>query len=171
MAFIVFFLVVSCAAEPRRRGVLLSAAPGRSRIVDRTGAGIRPVPALRIQNGRHPENPRQGAATTSQKPLLLVDDAPQNEAVPGEILMRCDRVRAASSGGRALAAAISGPRPERVPSGVMMPEMDVYGVIGRLCAGPRAPSVIFVTALDSTEDEGRGLELRAVDCIAALRRC
>jgi len=112
-------------------------------------------------------NPHQGAATTPQKTLLLVDDTPENLTVLGEILMPHYRVRVASSGARALAAATSDPRPDLVLLDVMMPEMDGYEVISRLRADPRTRElpVIFVTALDSTEDEAHGLELGAVDYI------
>jgi putative two-component system response regulator len=112
-------------------------------------------------------NPHQGAATTSQKTLLLVDDTPENLTVLGEILMPHYRVRVASSGARALAAAITDPLPDLVLLDVMMPEMDGYEVISRLRADPRTRElpVIFVTALDSTEDEAHGLELGAVDYI------
>ena len=112
-------------------------------------------------------NPHQGAATTPQKTLLLVDDTPENLTVLGEILMPYYRVRVASSGARALAAATSDPRPDLVLLDVMMPEMDGYEVIGRLRGDPRTRElpVIFVTALDSTEDEAHGLELGAVDYI------
>ena len=112
-------------------------------------------------------NPLQGAATTPQKTLLLVDDTPENLTVLGEILMPHYRVRVASSGARALAAATTDPRPDLVLLDVMMPEMDGYEVISRLRADPRTRElpVIFVTALDSTEDEAHGLELGAVDYI------
>lgn len=112
-------------------------------------------------------NPHQGAATTPQKTLLLVDDTPENLTVLGEILMPHYRVRVASSGARALAAATSDPRPDLMLLDVMMPEMDGYEVISRLRADPRTRElpVIFVTALDSTEDEAHGLELGAVDYI------
>ena len=112
-------------------------------------------------------NPHQGAATTPQKTLLLVDDTPENLTVLGEILMPHYRVRVASSGARALAAATTDPRPDLVLLDVMMPEMDGYEVISRLRADPRTRElpVIFVTALDSTEDEAHGLELGAVDYI------
>ncbi|WP_020166239.1 two-component system response regulator [Methyloversatilis discipulorum] len=112
-------------------------------------------------------NPHQGAATTPQKTLLLVDDTPENLTVLGEILMPHYRVRVASSGARALAAATTDPWPDLVLLDVMMPEMDGYEVISRLRADPRTRElpVIFVTALDSTEDEAHGLELGAVDYI------
>ncbi|EGK70508.1 Response regulator receiver modulated metal dependent phosphohydrolase [Methyloversatilis universalis FAM5] len=99
--------------------------------------------------------------------MLLVDDTPENLTVLGEILMPHYRVRVASSGQRALTAVVSDPRPDLVLLDVMMPEMDGYEVIRRLRQNPatRELPVIFVTALDSTEDEAHGLELGAVDYI------
>ncbi len=112
-------------------------------------------------------NAPQGDAETPQKTLLLVDDTPENLTVLGEILMPHYRVRVASSGMRALAAVLSEPRPDLVLLDVMMPEMDGYEVMRRLRESPvtRELPVIFVTALDSTEDEAHGLELGAVDYI------
>lgn len=112
-------------------------------------------------------NAHRGAAATPQKTLLLVDDTPENLTVLGEILMPHYRVRVASSGARALAAAITDPVPDLILLDVMMPEMDGYEVIARLRDDPRTRElpVIFVTALDSTEDEAHGLELGAVDYI------
>ncbi len=103
----------------------------------------------------------------ARKTLLVVDDTPENLDVMGEILMRDYRVRVANSGARALAAAVTEPRPELILLDVMMPEMDGYEVLKRLRANPETHDVpvIFVTALDSTEDEARGIDLGAVDYI------
>ncbi len=102
-----------------------------------------------------------------QKTLLLVDDTPENLTVLGEILMPFYRVRVVNSGARALHAAVTEPRPDLILLDVMMPEMDGYEVITRLRANPetREIPVIFITALDATEDETHGLELGAVDFI------
>ncbi|WP_040570997.1 response regulator [Methyloversatilis thermotolerans] len=103
----------------------------------------------------------------AQKTVLLVDDTPENLTVLGEILMPYYRVRVASSGSRALSAAMTDPRPDLVLLDVMMPDMDGYEVLRRLRQDPRTVDlpVIFVTALDTTEDEAHGLELGAVDYI------
>lgn len=103
----------------------------------------------------------------NKKTLLLVDDTPENLALLGEILMPYYHVRVATSGERALAAAAREPRPDLVLLDVMMPEMDGYEVLRRLkndMATQDIP-VIFVTALDSVEDEAQGLDLGAVDYI------
>jgi putative two-component system response regulator len=104
---------------------------------------------------------------TIKKTLLVVDDTPENLDVMGEILMRHYRVRVANSGARALAASVTEPRPDLILLDVMMPEMDGYQVLGHLRDNPetRDTPVIFVTALDSTEDEAKGLDLGAVDYI------
>lgn len=99
--------------------------------------------------------------------LLVVDDTPENLAVLGELLMPHYRVRAASSGERALAVAASEPRPELILLDIMMPGMDGYQVLSRLRDNEvtRDIPVVFVTALDAEEDESRGLELGAADYI------
>ena len=101
------------------------------------------------------------------KTLLLVDDTPENLTVLGEILMPYYRVRVANSGARALVAAASEPRPDLILLDVMMPEMDGYKVITHLRSNPLTHDipVIFITALDATEDETKGLELGAADYI------
>ena len=110
------------------------------------------------QNNQDPQ-PRQT--------ILIVDDTPENLTVLGELLQPYYRVRVASSGMRALAASVSEPRPDLVLLDVMMPEMDGYAVLSRLRENPltREVPVIFVTALDATDDETRGLELGAADYI------
>jgi putative two-component system response regulator len=104
----------------------------------------------------------------SRRTLLVVDDMPENLAVLGDVLMPEFRVRVASSGERALAAAASEPRPDLVLLDVMMPGMDGYEVLRRLRADPATAQipVIFVTALDAVQDEAHGLALGAVDYIA-----
>ena len=99
--------------------------------------------------------------------ILVVDDTPDNLSVLGELLQPGYVVRAASSGRRALQVAVSDPRPDLILLDVMMPEMDGYEVLRRLRADPETASipVIFVTAMDSTEEEEHGLELGAVDYI------
>jgi len=106
--------------------------------------------------------------TQLQKTVLIVDDIPDNLAVLGELLMPHYKVRVASSGVRALASAIIKPLPDIILLDIMMPEMDGYEVLKRLKAQPETQDipVIFLTALDQTEDETKGLELGAVDFIS-----
>jgi putative two-component system response regulator len=99
--------------------------------------------------------------------LLIVDDTPENLTVLGELLQPTYRVRAANSGLRALQIAASDPQPDLILLDVMMPEMDGYAVLAHLREDPRTRDipVIFVTAMDATEDEEHGLGCGAVDYI------
>lgn len=109
---------------------------------------------------------------TSSSPLdhrtiLIVDDAIQNLTVLTELLQPLYRVRAVNSGERALRAANSPPKPDLILLDVMMPGMDGYVTLQRLRAAPETCDipVIFLTAMDSPENEERGLSLGAVDYI------
>ena len=99
--------------------------------------------------------------------ILIVDDAPENLTVLGEVLAPHFRVRAANSGSRALRIAASEPRPDLILLDIVMPEMDGYAVLERLRADPATHDlpVIFVTAMDAVADEEKGLQLGAVDYI------
>ena len=103
----------------------------------------------------------------SQPTILIVDDTPENLSVLGELLQPTYRVRAANSGRRALQIAHGKTAPDLILLDVMMPDMDGYEVLAALRADPgtRHIPVIFVTAMDATEDEERGLNCGAVDYI------
>ncbi|MFA6310429.1 MAG: two-component system response regulator [Sterolibacterium sp.] len=100
--------------------------------------------------------------------MLVVDDDTGNLSILGHLLKPHFTVLAAPSGERALQIACGAPKPDLILLDVMMPEMDGYTVLARLRANPtsRDIPVIFVTGLDSTEDEEAGLKLGAVDYIA-----
>ncbi|MDR2188837.1 MAG: two-component system response regulator [Azonexus sp.] len=103
----------------------------------------------------------------SKPTILIVDDTPENLSVLGELLQRDYRVRAANSGRRAIQIANSQPRPDLILLDVMMPEMDGFAVLEKLHneAATRDIPVIFVTAMDDTQDEEHGLTCGAVDYI------
>jgi len=100
--------------------------------------------------------------------VLVIDDTPDNLRVIGELLHPHYRVQVAKTGRRGLEIATSLPQPDLILLDVMMPEMDGYAVLTELQSNPatRAIPVIFVTAMDSLDDELRGLSLGAVDYIA-----
>lgn len=102
-----------------------------------------------------------------QPTILIVDDTPENLSVLGELLQPAFRVRAANSGRRALQIARSHPPTDLILLDVMMPDLDGYSVLAELQADPatRDIPVIFVTAMDATEDEEHGLDCGAVDYI------
>ncbi|MGR8934406.1 MAG: response regulator [Gammaproteobacteria bacterium] len=101
--------------------------------------------------------------------LLIVDDAPENLAVLGELLRHAGyRVKAANSGRAALQYARQKPYPELILLDVMMPEMDGYEVLASLRSDPAAADipVVFLTALSDASNEERGLQMGAADYIA-----
>ena len=104
---------------------------------------------------------------SAQPIVLVVDDAPENLTVLGELLRPYYRVRVANSGARALQVAKAEPRPDLVLLDIMMPDMDGYAVLAQLREdeATRNVPVIFVTAMDAVADEERGLALGAVDYI------
>ena len=99
--------------------------------------------------------------------VLIVDDNPENLTVIGELLQPEHAVRAANSGLRAMRLARLEPRPDLILLDVMMPEMDGYEVLQRLRDNPetRDIPVVFLTALNGSDDEERGLLQGAMDYI------
>jgi putative two-component system response regulator len=106
-------------------------------------------------------------AVTSLAVILVVDDNPDNMTVVSDILSPAFNVLVANSGARALQIVTQEPRPDLILLDIMMPEMDGYAVLALLKSNPhtRDIPVIFLTAMDSTEDEERGLTLGVVDYI------
>ena len=102
-----------------------------------------------------------------QATILIVDDNPENLMLLGELLSDLYRVRAANSGPRALLLAQQEPQPDLILLDVMMPQLSGYEVLERLRAEPatRDIPVIFITAMNSEDDEQRGFEMGAVDYI------
>lgn len=102
-----------------------------------------------------------------KRTLLVVDDVRENLSVIGGGLSPHYRVRAATSGVRALKAAATEPYPDLILLDVMMPEMDGYETLRALRQDPVTAGipVIFVTAMDADADEEFGLGLGAVDYV------
>jgi len=112
-------------------------------------------------------NGRELDSAAARATILIADDAPQNLAVLGEVLRPLYRVRAANSGEKAFSAANSLPRPDLILLDIMMPGMDGFETLRRLRANEATVDipVMFVTALQSEQDEQRGFELGAADYI------
>lgn len=105
---------------------------------------------------------------TSERPrLLIVDDTPENIHVLKETLKDDYRILAATNGARALQLVEKDPPPDLILLDVMMPEMNGYEVMERLHGEPRTAGipVVFVTALNDSQNEEHGLLLGAVDYI------
>lgn len=118
-------------------------------------------------NAAIPQLPPKSANSADRATLLLVDDTPDNLTILSEILEPHYRVRAASSGERALQIVQHSPTPDLVLLDVMMPDMDGHQVFARLRESnkTRHVPVIFVSAMNADEDEIKGLEEGAVDYI------
>jgi putative two-component system response regulator len=104
----------------------------------------------------------------SSATVLIVDDAAENLAILGNLLYPTYRVLAANSGTKALRMALGTPRPDLILLDVLMPDMGGYEVLAQLRAdlATRDIPVIFVTAMDSPEEELRGLDAGVADYIA-----
>ena len=96
--------------------------------------------------------------------VLIVDDQPQNVQVLAETLGSDHELLVAGSAARALELA---PAADLILLDVVMPDMDGLEICRRLKASEatkRIP-VIFVSALEQTEDQTQGFEAGAVDYI------
>lgn len=100
--------------------------------------------------------------------VMVVDDDPQNISIMSDLLMPFYDVRVASSGMRALELLLVKPLPNLILLDVMMPNMDGWATIELIKSDPHTCDipVIFVTALESTADQEKGLRLGAVDYIS-----
>ncbi|GAB4273582.1 MAG: two-component system response regulator [Methylomicrobium sp.] len=103
----------------------------------------------------------------NQPTVLIVDDEPANLALLGEILKPDYNVRVANSGGRGLMLARTEPVPDLILLDVMMPDLSGHEVLKKLKSEPLTHSipVIFITAMDSQQDQVKGFQLGAVDYI------
>ena len=100
-----------------------------------------------------------------QRPrLLLVDDEPTNLQVLRHVLQADYRLLFATDGARALQVARE-QRPDLVLLDIMMPNMDGYAVCCALKADAATASipVIFITALNDSQDETAGFDVGGVD--------
>ncbi len=98
------------------------------------------------------------------KSILIVDDTPENITALSAILSEFGKIKAATSGEKALKICAADAKPDLVFLDVMMPEMDGWEVCRRLKADPATASipVIYVTALASDADRERASSLGAV---------
>jgi adenylate cyclase len=106
-------------------------------------------------------------AMTDKKSILIVDDTPENIQVLTGVLSEQYRIKAATSGEKALKVCAGDPLPDLVLLDVMMPEMSGHEVCRRMKADARLRDipVIFVTAMTEEDDEATGFKLGAVDYI------
>lgn len=99
--------------------------------------------------------------------LLIVDDKPANLRLLASMLVEQGyKVRSAINGPLALTAARSAP-PDMILLDINMPEMNGYEVCERLKAdeSTREIPIIFISALDETQDKVRAFTVGGVDYI------
>lgn len=104
----------------------------------------------------------------SLKPtILVVDDTVEIVDVLVHLLKESYRVKAATSGYRAIEITKGDDPPDLILLDIMMPELSGYEVCRELKANSttRHIPIIFLTAKTGTDDERLGLELGAVDFI------
>ncbi|SDO28072.1 putative two-component system response regulator [Rhodoferax sp. OV413] len=106
--------------------------------------------------------------TTSRATILAVDDSPDNLWLLSGLLKDKYRVKITSSGEKALQIIQGGLFPDLILLDVMMPGLSGHDVCRQLKASPvtRDIPIIFLTAMVSTDDEKKGLEMGAADFIA-----
>ena len=99
--------------------------------------------------------------------ILVVDDVPNNLTLISDLLSGLYRCRVATSGAKALSIAKGTPQPELILLDVAMPEMNGYEVCRKLKDDPLTHDipVIFLTALDSEDDETEGFKVGGADYI------
>jgi two-component system sensor histidine kinase/response regulator len=106
-------------------------------------------------------------ATPEKETILIVDDSPVNLQLLSTMLTKQGyRVRCADSGSQALADIQAHP-PNLILLDIMMPQMSGYEVCQRLKADEQTRDIpiIFISALDATEDKVKGFEVGGVDYI------
>ena len=100
--------------------------------------------------------------------ILLVDDNPVNLQLLYQLLERPGLRLLVAKSGKAALSIIQKSHPDLILLDIMMPGIDGFEVCRRLKADPitRSIPVIFLSALDSTADKVKGLQLGAVDYVS-----
>ncbi len=99
--------------------------------------------------------------------ILIVDDIHSNIDILSITLDDSYNIKSANSGEEALEIVKMEDKPDMILLDIMMPHMDGYEVIQRLKASKETSHipVIFISAMQETVDETKGLSLGAADYI------
>ncbi len=97
--------------------------------------------------------------------ILVVDDEPTNVTVLNAMLRSSYKVKAALNGLDAIKIARSHPQPDLILLDVIMDNIDGFEVCKTLKddADTKHIPIVFVTALNESKSEKKGIELGAVD--------
>lgn len=106
-------------------------------------------------------------SNTEKPTVLIVDDTPYVLTTMTFLLRDKYIIKVANSGERGLKVAETGDPPDLILLDIMMPGMDGYEVCRRLKESDRLKNVpvIFLSALDATEDIIKGFQAGGVDYI------
>ncbi len=98
-----------------------------------------------------------------KKIILIVDDSADSIQLLSGVLKEKYKVKAATSGDRALKIAQKVPPPDFILLDVVMPEMDGYEVCQQLKSNPQTMNipVVFISGNVSDEEQQKGLDLGA----------
>jgi sigma-B regulation protein RsbU (phosphoserine phosphatase) len=114
-----------------------------------------------------PKVPTPSVPSGSMPSILIVDDTPANLRLLSQMLAEQGyHVRPVPDGPLALAA-VRAEAPDLILLDIRMPGMDGYQVCERLKADPRTRDIpiIFISALDATQDKVRAFHAGGVDYI------
>ncbi|MBX3171188.1 MAG: fused response regulator/phosphatase [Candidatus Eremiobacteraeota bacterium] len=105
---------------------------------------------------------------TDKPRVLIVDDTPENIRLMMGILGKIYHLQAATSGLKAIEMAETAPQPDLILLDVVMPGMDGYTICQKLQDSEKTKHIpiIFVSGLDETSEQTKGLRLGAVDFIS-----
>jgi putative two-component system response regulator len=104
----------------------------------------------------------------TKKVILIVDDTPDNILMITGLLGGVYKIKAATSGEKALKIAQKFPSPDLILLDVMMPEMDGFEVCQHLKSNPATEEipVVFVSGHTDEAEREKGLSLGALDFIS-----
>lgn len=100
---------------------------------------------------------------SDKKIILVVDDVPDNIQLLSGLLKARYKVKAATSGEKALVIANKNPQPDLILLDVVMPEMDGHAVCEKLKneVSTKQIPVVFVSGNTSDEEIKQGIDLGA----------
>ncbi len=106
------------------------------------------------------------STSISPKTILVVDDAPENLSILGELLSKY-KVKVALNGEKALKILELNPNIDLILLDVMMPGIDGFEVAKRIKANPLIQNipVVFITGKSDAESFVQGFEIGAEDYI------
>ncbi len=114
-----------------------------------------------------PEDPTAQSQAAPKGDILIVDDTPINLRLLGQMLLEHGyHVRPVPDGAMALDAVAAEP-PDLILLDILMPGIDGYEVCERLKADAQTRDIpiIFISALDATEDKVKAFEIGGVDYV------